>query len=200
MQRAVQLCRFLPEHGILPVVLTTTESSYEDEERKLDPSLQDFLGERIQRIEVSNPFPYSLRKLLLRMKLYSIFWYLCYPLFWELEFLWALKASTKLGGFFQRLKTETVLTTSGPFSSMVIGLIANKVFKKKWICDLRDPFTDAYAWNFPSYVHRSLIRRCELWAIKQANRIVVTSEATRERYIQLGIPSNKISVITNGFS
>ncbi len=200
VQRVVQLCKYFPENGIDPLVLTTNESTYLKENRKLDESLNSFIPSDQKKIEISNPFPFKLKDVLLKLKLYPILWYVFYPILWEVEFSWAIRVCFSLRKIFNEYQNSIVLTTSGPFSSILIGLVAAKIFGKKWICDLRDPFTDAYAWNFPSMLHNRAIRRVELWSISKAMKVVVTSEATKNRYAELGISAEKIMVITNGYS
>jgi glycosyltransferase involved in cell wall biosynthesis len=86
-----------------------------------------------------------------------------------------------------------------PFSAAIVGAILKKRFKVPLVLDFRDPMT--------SRIHRKpeglsdLARhRLERWVLGACDHLIVTSEETRDRYLETyPLLEGKISVIHNGF-
>jgi len=98
---------------------------------------------------------------------------------------------------------ETVITTSPPHSTQLIGLRLKKEFDLKWISDLRDPWTDIYYYN--DLLHTSFAKkkdlRYEKETLEYADEVIVVSLAIKkmlsDKYPNLS--SNKFLVIPNGY-
>jgi glycosyltransferase involved in cell wall biosynthesis len=94
-------------------------------------------------------------------------------------------------------------SSSGPFTSHVVGLLLKRVTRKPWVAELRDGW---YLWNraiFPDYpVWRAgLERRLEAAVIRSADRVILVTDrmahAFRRQYADL--PATHFDVVSNGF-
>ena len=98
---------------------------------------------------------------------------------------------------------ETVITTSPPHSTQLIGLRLKEELDLKWISDLRDPWTDIYYYN--DLLHTSYAKkkdlRYEKATLEYADEVIVVSLAIKkmlsDKYPNLS--RSKFSVIPNGY-
>ena len=93
-----------------------------------------------------------------------------------------------------------VVTTSSPDSAHLVGLrLARRGFP--WVADFRDPWVRRMSFDPPTGAHRMIQESLESRVVRTADRVVVTSEATRvdflARYPRLD-PSH-IVCIPNGY-
>jgi glycosyltransferase involved in cell wall biosynthesis len=103
-----------------------------------------------------------------------------------------------------RIDYDVVYTSSGPFTSHVVGLLLKRWKKRPWVMELRDGW---YRWNraiFPDYpVWRDLLeRRLEAAAMKNADRVILVTDrmanAFRCQYDH-DLPPEHFAVVPNGF-
>jgi glycosyltransferase involved in cell wall biosynthesis len=102
-----------------------------------------------------------------------------------------------------RQQYDLAYSSSGPFTSHVIGLLLKRLKRKPWVAELRDGW---YRWNraiFPDYPtwRDALERRLESVAIRNADRVILVTDrmaaAFRCQYADL--PSDHFTVVSNGF-
>ena len=95
---------------------------------------------------------------------------------------------------------DLIFTTSPPHSEHLAGLILAKIFRKPWVADFRDPIVD----NF----HTEELFRVELWLqallerliVRFADTVVVVTESHRQSLMnRYPADSGKFMVIRNGF-
>jgi glycosyltransferase involved in cell wall biosynthesis len=98
---------------------------------------------------------------------------------------------------------DVIYSSSGPFTSHVVGLIVHGLTGKPWVAELRDGW---FAWNraiFPDYpAWRGLLeRRLEAAVIRGAQRVVLVTErmASVLRVQYPDLPSEHFAVVPNGF-
>ncbi len=98
---------------------------------------------------------------------------------------------------------KTVITSSPPHSSQLIGYKLKKNFDINWISDLRDPWTDIYYYNLLNHtLFSKYIDKCyEKLILKKADTILTVSEGLKTLFLNKNYIENadKIKVITNGF-
>ncbi len=103
----------------------------------------------------------------------------------------------------RRQDYDVAYSSSGPFTSHVIGLILKRLTRRPWVAELRDGW---YRWNraiFPDYpAWRDVLeRRLEAAAIRSADQVVLVTErmadAFRAQYQDL--PRDRFAVVSNGF-
>ena len=97
---------------------------------------------------------------------------------------------------------ESIVTTSPPHSTQLIGLQLKREFNLHWLADLRDPWTEIY-YNqelFRTPFAKRKDYKLEQLCLKNADKIVVVSEDIK-RHFGANRPEilTKIHVIPNGF-
>jgi glycosyltransferase involved in cell wall biosynthesis len=109
---------------------------------------------------------------------------------------YALTASRRLG-------FDVAYSSSGPFTSHVVGLALKRLSGKPWVAELRDGW---YRWNraiFPDYPawRNVLEQRLEAIALRNADRVILVTDrmadAFRGQYSDL--PASHFRVVSNGF-
>jgi glycosyltransferase involved in cell wall biosynthesis len=116
---------------------------------------------------------------------------------------WNKYALKKAAELIQEFNIDTVVTTSPPHSTQLIGLKLKQKFNIRWIADLRDPWTDIYYYN--QFNHTALALKVdkgyERKVIENADRLVTVSEDVKRIFTEksnLQIAA-KTAVIPNGF-
>jgi len=113
---------------------------------------------------------------------------------------YALKKAIEL---INQYNIDTVVTTSPPHSTQLIGLKLKQRFNLQWIADLRDPWTDIYYYS--QFNHTALARRIdktyERKVVENADLLITVSEDVKRLFVEkseLSIAAKTI-VIPNGF-
>lgn len=116
---------------------------------------------------------------------------------------WNKYALKKAAELIREFNIDTVVTTSPPHSTQLIGLRLKQKFNIRWIADLRDPWTDIYYYN--QFKHTALALKLdksyERKVIENADRLVTVSEDVKRIFAEksnLQIAA-KTAVIPNGF-
>jgi len=111
----------------------------------------------------------------------------------------ALAAAEKI---IQEEQIDSIVTTSPPHSTQLIGLALKQKYKIQWLADLRDPWTEIY-YNqllFRTALAKKKDKRLESNCIKQADTVVVVSEDIKRMFANGNeVLTHKIHVIPNGF-
>lgn len=98
---------------------------------------------------------------------------------------------------------DTVLTTSPPHSTQLIGLKLKRQMGIRWISDFRDPWTDIYYYANLGHSRLSshIDRRLEKKVLREADHILTIGPGLKKLFLDkdIGIREHKISVITNGY-
>ena len=113
---------------------------------------------------------------------------------------WAYRRAVEL---IREHQIDTVITTSPPHSTQLIGLKLRRRLSVRWIADLRDPWTDIYYYHQFRHTPLALAydRRCERRVVEQADKLITVSEDVK-RLLAAKTPMNlkeKIAVIPNGY-
>lgn len=113
---------------------------------------------------------------------------------------YALKKATEL---IRQFSIDTVVTTSPPHSTQLIGIKLKQKFNIRWIADLRDPWTDIYYYNQfkHTYFARCIDRNYEQKVLENADLIITVSEDVKRIFAdksKLAIASKTV-VVPNGF-
>jgi glycosyltransferase involved in cell wall biosynthesis len=116
---------------------------------------------------------------------------------------WNKYAYKKASELIREYHIETVVTTSPPHSTQLIGLKLKRNLQINWIADLRDPWTDIYYYN--QFKHTVLARKTdqnyERKVVENADLLITVSEDVKRIFVEksnLGIASKTV-VIPNGF-
>ena len=116
---------------------------------------------------------------------------------------WNKYAIKKAIELIRQFDIDTVVTTSPPHSTQLIGLKLKQKLKINWIADLRDPWTDIYYYN--QFKHTALARKIDLRyernVIENADKLITVSEDVKRIFAEKSDSpvSKKTFVIPNGF-
>lgn len=198
--RSINFVRHLRSFGYEPVVLTVTEEDIQERGARLDHDLLQKLPEGIEIIRTSSGFPYAKRDALMQKRLFRFAWLLNYSKWREHAVRWVDVALEQAKALVKKHNIELVYTSSAPYTAMELGLRLKQEMGIKWVADLRDPFTDAYANTFPSKFHFNAMRKWEKRVFSQADRLIVNTPEVKRLYLERGLTTpDKISHLTNGF-
>jgi glycosyltransferase involved in cell wall biosynthesis len=203
--RALAFARYLPENGWEPIVVTPGPAWASNRDDRLIDELPPqlcVLRTRSFEARASRPaltrasrgggrsrFPPALRSNLGHLKRFP-----------DAHLGWlpfALAAS-------RRVAYNVAYSSSGPFTSHLVGLLLKKSTNRPWIAELRDGW---YRWNrsiFPDYpIWRDrLERRLEAAALKNADRVILVTDrmanAFRCQYNH-DLPPGHFTTVPNGF-
>ncbi len=117
---------------------------------------------------------------------------------------WVKYAYAKAEELIAKESIETVIISSPPHSSQLIGLMLKKKFPKlKWIADLRDPWTDIFYYKDMLHTKMAAAKDAsfEKQVVEQADELIVVSKPILKNYLSKSpkITESKIHVIPNGF-
>ena len=185
--RALKYCRYLPESGWQPTVLTAHPRTYE----KVD-TLQ--LSEIPANTRVLRAFALDTRTHLSIRGRYSR--YMSLPDRWSTWLLGALPS-----GLFEisRNKTDVIVTTFPIASAVLIGYLLHRITGIPWVADFRDSMTED---NYPrDPLTRRIYRWIEKKAVRHASRLIFTARSTLQMYLQRypDLSPDKCVVISNGY-
>src|SRR5712692_6609314 len=103
----------------------------------------------------------------------------------------------------RRQDYDVAYSSSGPFTSHLVGLILKRSKKRPWVAELRDGW---YRWNraiFPDYpAWRDLLeRRLEAIALRSADKVVLVTDRMAEAFGAQypDIPEDRFAGVSNGF-
>jgi glycosyltransferase involved in cell wall biosynthesis len=185
--RILKFCRFLPEFGWQPVILTAKSSAYERTDETLVKQIP-------AGVPVTRAFAVDAQRDLSFRGRY--FRWSALPDRWA---NWSLAAVWEGLFLIRRWRVDVILTTFPIATSVFIGYLLHKLTGKPWVVDFRDSMTEE---NYPEDpVTRRVYRWIESKAAQNAARLVFTARSTiqmyRKRYPWLS--AEKCLLIPNGY-
>jgi glycosyltransferase involved in cell wall biosynthesis len=217
VQRWLKFAKYLPEFGWQPVILTVDPeyASYPQRDESLlsevDPDCMVFTTKSFELynlykfISGKKEVPYGGFANETRESMFQKV-----SKFLRGNFLlpdprkgWNKYALKKAAELIQEFNIDTVVTTSPPHSTQLIGLELKQKFNIRWIADLRDPWTDIYYYN--QFKHTALARkidqRYEREVVENADLLITVSEDVKRIFAEKSdLPvADKTVVIPNGF-
>ena len=217
VQRWLKFTKYHPDYGIEPIVLTVdpTLASYPQKDESLVSEVSDTC-----KIFYTRTFElYNLYKFLLRKKEIpfggfanekepgllqkTIRFFRSHLLIPDPRKGWNKFAYQKAVELINRYNIDTVITTSPPHSTQLIGLRLKDKLTIKWIVDLRDPWTDIYYYKslYHSWLSSKIDKHLEKKVLANADKIITVSNDLKEIFTEkLAVTRNdNIFVIPNGF-
>lgn len=217
VQRWLKFAKYLPEFGWQPVILTVDPAyaSYPQRDESLSSEIHpDCLVYTTKSFEF-----YSLYKLISGKKEvpYGGFaneskesFFQKISKFLRGNFLlpdprkgWNNYAAKKAEELIQKFDIRTVVTTSPPHSTQLVGLKLKQKLNIRWIADLRDPWTDIYYYG--QFRHTAWARKVdqnfERKVIENADLLITVSDDVKRIFSgKTNVPvANKTVVVPNGF-
>lgn len=203
VHRSVRFVNLLPELGYKPIVLTVDDAEHKARGCKIDEALMNDVPTDTIILRAPSAFDYAKRDRLMQKRLFRFSWFLNYKKWWESAAGWAGANSGAYNMAKQAVKEhdiKVIYTSSAPFAPMEMAYRLKQETGVKWVADLRDPYTDAYANMFPSKFHWKKQRKWEAKMFRLADKLVVNTPEVKKLYLKRGlVTENKIEVLTNGY-
>ena len=115
---------------------------------------------------------------------------------------WNKYALAKAKEIIENEGITTIVTTSPPHSTQLIGLELKKLYPNiNWVADLRDPWTDIY-YNqdlYPTSWAQKRNLKYERSVLMGADKIITVSEDCKRLFAEKADVADKISVVPNGY-
>ena len=217
VQRWLKFAKYLPEFGVEPIIIVPDPSKAEYP--IIDESLSQDISPDLEIHRTNNKSFYSTYKKFTKSKTapYSGFANEANPSLKQKVsrfirgnfFLpdsrkgWNKFAYNKAAELIEKYNIKTVITTSPPHSSQLIGLKLKEKYNIQWIADLRDPWTDIYYYDnfYPTSLAKNIDKRYERKVLEKADIIISVSEFIKKQFIEKSdlIRPEKIKVIPNGY-
>ena len=115
---------------------------------------------------------------------------------------WNKFAYKKACELIEQEQIDTVITTSPPHSTQLIGLKLKKRFASiQWIADLRDPWLDIFYYKdtYPTWLADKLNAYYERAVLQQADQLITVSNGCKNLFLQHAAVADKFHVIPNGY-
>lgn len=217
VQRWLKFVKYLPEFGWEPVVLTVDpeKASYGQKDESLGNEIRE--GVKVhytstfelysvyQRFSSKKEIPYGGFSNEGNISLFQRFSRFVRGNFFlpDPRKGWNRFAYKKAKELIRKYGIDTVITTSPPHSTQLVGLKLKKHLGINWVADLRDPWTDIYYYNEFNHtlLARWMDRRSERKVLTGADQLITVSPALKRLFLAKakGIFEDKIAVIPNGY-
>ena len=185
--RALKFCRYLPEFGWQPSVLTLNARAYEAIDARGEKAIPP-------GTPVYHAFALDTKRHLGFRGAYLDF--MALPDRWVSWLLGAIPTGLHA---IRKQHACIILSTFPIASAVLVGYALHRITGKPWVVDLRDSMTEA------GYPREPRMRRVWLWlerqAVRRAARIIFTADSTRRMYLERypDLSPDKLLVISNGF-
>jgi len=215
VQRWLKFSKYLPEFGFEPIVLTVDPkfATYPSLDNSLEKEIDE--GIRVYRTKAKNPLDFyqTIRRKAAPQSGFSgekkagfidkIFRFIRGNVFLpDARIGWNPYAYEKARHLIKEFEIDTVITTSPPHSTQLLGLRLKKDFSIKWIADLRDPWTEIF-YNKELFRTKWAQRqdaKMEKMCLDSADEVVVVSKAISDSFIQkYPLVASKMNIIPNGY-
>ena len=210
--RMLKFCKYLPEFGWQPLVLTVNNGSYP----AIDETLESKISDDVKVYKTSSIEPFRLYNFLSGKKGNSGTVGMAnikdsksliqkFSLFVRANFFipdarvgWVPYAYKRAAQLVKDEKIDVVLTTGPPQSTHLIGLQLKRKIGVPWVVDLRDPWTGIYYNKFLPRTARAQKKdkALEEEAASTADYITTVSKGLEEEFLVL---NKNIELIYNGF-
>ncbi|MCK5941263.1 MAG: glycosyltransferase [Planctomycetes bacterium] len=184
-QRFAKFCKYLPDHGVEPVVVSVAEAERSEHAPDDDPTLAHG-GCRVERVAAPVRAPLSMR---LRRKL---------RLHID-EDEWAAAAGARALELAREERFDVVVTTLSPYACYRVGERLQRELGIPWVADLRDPWA-LDGWRvYPSGVHarRDLMHMQR--TLRGADYVVANVPEARRAFLDSGAAPGRCVVVPNGY-
>lgn len=213
--RAARFCKYLPEHEIQPIVLTSMEDAYTN----TDSSLEVPSGIRVERAAGwSTPLDWyrHLPSMLRRNKTdqerekgepssYASYGWWRHNLLVLLQtpdrdWGWYVPAVRNASRLIEKEQVKAIISSAPPWTSHLVARHLKLKYNLPWIADFRDP----WFWDGPSELpkwRRRFDHQMQLTCIRLADRVLCNTERVRELFVTIDpcIHAGKFVTLTNGF-
>lgn len=198
--RSLQFVRRLRSFGYEPIVVTISDDDLKNGPYALDATLLNELPSGVEIIRIATHEPRKFKISMMKLHVFRLFWFFFFHLFYESSARWPKAVVAEVEKLIRDRNVQLVYTSSGPYSTLFIGRALQKKLGIRWVADLRDPYSDAYAWQWPSKLHWLFSRRMERKLLRYPDHLIVNTPEVAKLYQKRSLrPQGNISVLTNGY-
>ncbi len=217
VQRWVKFTKYMAEFNVLPIVLTVdpSQSSY----ALIDDTLLGDVPSNLSVVTAKTHEPFRFYKKFASKKeipfggfanednpgfLQKVSRFIRGNFFIpDARIGWNRDAYSKAVELIRQHNITTVVTSSPPHSTQLIGLKLKKEIGIQWIADMRDPWTDIYYYKkmYHSVWAKRIDKKMEFNVLKNADSVIVVSSSIKALF-ESKLPDQgrgKIVVIPNGY-
>lgn len=114
---------------------------------------------------------------------------------------WNKYAYAKAVDIIKKYNIDTVVTTSPPHSTQLIGLKLKQKLGVQWIADFRDPWTSIFHYNemYPTPLAKYFDKKQEKRVLLNADKIITVGDSLKEELQKISRRKEGFEVIHNGF-
>lgn len=185
-QRFAKFCKYLPEFGFEPVVLTSRTLETDRNAPHDDPSLATGADLVVERVGDAGSGSWQ-RRALRRLRF-----------FLDAD-EWADVAAERATGLVREHAPAAVITTLSPFACYRIGLRLKRELGLPWLVDLRDPWSLDGWRRYRSALHARYDLRHMRTALTSADCVIANVPEAAAEFVALGADARRTVVIPNGF-
>lgn len=200
-KRIAKFCKYLPQYGWQPIVITRKTSQF----HLLDETLNDDLPSNIQvyRVgaegknkQIANFGGKPKRYNILKTILITIYDFLIFY-----DYFWIIKAFMQARKIIKDNDIKVVLTTFPNAEPLIVGILLKYFLGIKWVTEFRDPWLlSHHVYNIPAS-QRLLEKYLEMKIMRKSDHIIVIGEELKKIFSNKDYEKsyNNISVIYNGY-
>jgi len=212
VQRFLKIAKYLPQFGWKPYVITVKDGTYSS----TDESLANDIPKEVEVFKTKTKEPFKIYEKLTGNKggsktvgminmnpskspIKKLSLYIRANCFIpDPRKGWVKYAVKQASELIEKEGIDTVITTSPPHSTHLIGLKLKKKYGIHWIADFRDPWTNLYFNKMLPRSKRTIRkdRKLETEVVKNADFLTVVSNGLKEEFIDR---NKNIEIIYNGF-
>ena len=199
VQRILKFCKYLPEFGWKPIVLTVEKIGYFAE----DPTLLEEVRGKTEIYRTIDPLGFFPRS---NSPFLSPFtkggrgissWFL----FPDSKIGWLPFAFSKGLKITEMEGVDLLFSSAPPYTSLLVGILLKKRTGLPLVLDFRDPWFESFFFKPPTLFHRKSHEILERRVLASADWIVSVNEPVRELFLKK-IPQTlkeRVSVIPHGY-
>lgn len=212
VQRWLKFVKYLPDHGVEPVVFVPDNPSYPI----VDETLANEVSADLEMISCPINEPYKWAKLIggkkstdiskgvipkdsssmVEKAMLAVRGNFFIP---DARVGWVKPAVKKAGNYLQDHPVSAIITTGPPHSVHLIGMKLKQQFDIPWVADFRDPWTTIHYHQELRLGKRAkrLHQKMEAQVLQSADLLLVTSPGTKAEFEKKS--ATPVHLITNGF-
>ncbi|HED08502.1 MAG TPA: glycosyl transferase family 1 [Ignavibacteria bacterium] len=204
VQRTLKFAKYFKDYNWKPTVLTTSDIGYYAHDISLLKEVEDA---NINVVRVGGGDINSLLKKngtvkIPREKIRKLFSYASSTFFIpDNKVGWSKKAIVRAREILKKEKFDVIFVTAPPFSSVNMAVELKKEFGIPLVIDYRDLWYESYFSFYPTLFHKSMNKKMEYNALKEADKITVTNRSIKEKLLNTYqfLSFEDVTILSHGY-
>ena len=204
VQRTLKFVKYFKDYDWNPTVLTTSEIGYYAHDKTLlkEAEEADVHIERVSGGDINSLLKKNGTVKIPREKIRKLYSYLNSTFFIpDNKVGWSKKALNKAREILKKEKFDIIFVTAPPFSSVNMAVELKKEFDIPLVIDYRDLWYESYFSFYPTLFHRSMNKKMEYNALREADKITVTNRGIKEKLLNTYkfLSFEDVTIVSHGF-